>query len=315
MPAHSNLNKEAIDHMINEVNAMVDFCLSRGKKVPQNVMGDLQQLNELANPTKEQLNKFVSYHQMLSKRILPALPRNVVYIQEREDKISKSRKYWVVKIPAQRNLILFSLVSIIALVLSSTSEYVSPEDLAKGIMRSNGYPLLINFVFLCAAASIGSSFYILSNMKSRFIDGVYHPDQDTNDWVTIILGIIGGIILSQLIPIEISEEADQMVHLNRGVFALLGGFSSKFIYSILNRLIHTIESLFIGEQDNEKTKVATAQKEEAEDELNTMKVNLLTQNSELKAAISAENLPEERKKALLAIIDDGKENISDNPAN
>ena len=60
-----------------------------------------------------------------------------------------------------------------------------------------------------------------------------------------VLGLIAGIVLSSLVPIE--SGADGGGSFTRPFLALLGGFSAAVVFRILERVVGTLESLVRGD--------------------------------------------------------------------
>ena len=279
--------------IINEIQSMVEFTMSRGKAVPPTVIAHFEKEISKEDSQKD-LEQLISIHHELAKKIAPALPRSVAYLSSRENILKKKHHFYHFKYPAVRNILIFSLISITVLILTGMTNPVNGTTLAKGILHSKGFPLLMNFIYLSASASIGASFYILSNYHTRFKDGTYHPDQDVENWVLIILGVIGGIILSQLIPIDIEkfDQKDNLFHLNREIFALLGGFSSKFIYTILNKIICSYQMVFSNEKEIDLIKSIHQEKELIQDELHQMKIKSIVKINRVKNEIKTNDIPE-----------------------
>ena len=68
---------------------------------------------------------------------------------------------------------------------------------------------------------------------------------DSGYWITIVLGIIGGIIITEMVPLKSSGAEEGMLD-DKLLLALLSGFSSQLVYNILNKLISAAESLVNG---------------------------------------------------------------------
>jgi hypothetical protein len=285
--------------IIHEVDAMVKFAMSKGFKVTPAILLTLEQISNAESPTPQQLKSIVNHHNSLSKLIKPALPKNVVYLAEREKVYAKRQHSWQSKFPMLRKLLVFAFCATIALILTSLSSTVSPDQLAKGILHSSGLVLLNNFMFLSSAAAIGASFLVLSNVKSKFSDGTYHPDQDSSFWITILLGIIGGIIMSEIITIDVdpSKVTEGYVN-NKMLYALLGGFSSRLVYNVLNKLIVAVESLITGGAEAKASSDLDKAKNDSDIQLSQVQLNLTGQLSALQSKINQKGDPEEIKKDI-----------------
>lgn len=296
------------DQLVRETKAMIAFALSRGKKISPNVILTLEQV-EGRKPTPVQIRLLTLQHNQLVALIKPALPRNVVYIAEQEAKYATRKNIFTSKFPMLRKLFVFSLLSTLALIVSSLSDKVSTVELSKGVLHSSGWILLANFVFLSAAAAIGASFLVLSNIRNKFTDGSYHPDQNSSYWVTILLGIIGGIIMSEFVSVHpsqvenMSAAADSTYVNNKMLFALLGGFSSKLVYNVLNKLIVAAESIVSGGAQAKAEAESEMIRNEAEAQLSRTQMNYGSQLAAMKARIQQLKDPDEIKGEVNTTID------------
>ncbi len=235
--------------LIDELRAMISFSLSTGKTVSPSIvaaMRDVDELENLSDMTTEQLKKAGSHHNAMSKLIFPALPQNVLYLEEQNLKYDKRKKgSFAPKFPLIRKLIIFGAVSVAGLIACGFSELVSTHSMDKTVLSSNGFPFLLNLFFLSCASAIGATFMLLSTIKPKFSNGTYHPDMDSGYWITIVLGIIGGIIITEMVPLKSTGAQEGMLD-DKLLLALLSGFSSQLVYNILNKLISAVESLVNG---------------------------------------------------------------------
>lgn len=232
-----------------------------------------------------------------------------MYIVEQEAKYAARKSIFTGKFPMLRKLFVFSLLSAIALILTSLSDKVTSIELSKGVLHSSGWILLANFVFLSSAAAIGASFLVLSNIRNKFTDGSYHPDHNNSYWGTILLGIIGGIIMSEFVIVapgdmeHMSTATGNSYVNNKMMFALLGGFSSKLVYKVLNKLIVAAESIISGSAEAKAEVEAEKIANEAEANLTRVQMNYSTQLAALKMRIQNLKQPDEIKGEVNASID------------
>jgi hypothetical protein len=109
-----------------------------------------------------------------------------------------------------------------------------------------------------SAAAMGGCFHALFIAHTYIGRGTYDPRFESSYWMRIGLGIIAGLVLSQMIPIgpeldSVSGEATQASAasvFSKPLLALLGGFSATLVYTILQRLVETVESLFNSKTGN-----------------------------------------------------------------
>ena len=102
-------------------------------------------------------------------------------------------------------------------------------------------PLLINELYFLSAAGIGASFFILFKISHYIVNNKYNPKYESYYWIRFLLGLIAGLILASLIP-EIPLIPEEDLSLARPALALLGGFSTVGVYSILESLMNMVKS-------------------------------------------------------------------------
>jgi len=153
-------------------------------------------------------------------------------------------------------------------VLSSLSDSISHQNLSMDIYSLDGLQSLEVLVFLMSAAGMGGCFHALFTAHSYIEQGTYDPRLESSYWMRIGLGIIAGLVLSQMIPIgsgpETGDAATAPVSsasvFGKPLLALLGGFSATLVYTILQRLVETVESLFTQRQAAPMTVAANSVK-------------------------------------------------------
>jgi hypothetical protein len=188
------------------------------------------------------VDDLINAHNLLCKNIAPATPKSIFFIK---DTIKNGlKKSYINKLPSIRNLLLLALVFLALFICSGMSEHVSNNSLDKGILGNNGIPLLINFIYLASISGMGVLFFLLKNISISVKNGTIIPEDSIEYSTQIILGIISGIIMAELISTG-TIGAESVTLLNKGGLALLGGFSSDAIFSILKGLIDRLKNLFI----------------------------------------------------------------------
>jgi hypothetical protein len=138
-----------------------------------------------------------------------------------------------------------ALLCMAGFVLISLSPMIDSAAMASDIYTMDGINLLTTMVFLLSAAGLGSTFQALFTAQAYVSNATYDPRYDASYWIRIGLGLVAGLLLSVLVPIN-SGNAPTIA---KPVLALLGGFSAGLVYRILQRLVDTVESLFQGDRD------------------------------------------------------------------
>jgi len=215
----------------SEINGMLSFALNNGLSLNTDI-------NSLLESNK--LNDLLTVHGLLSKNVLPATPKSIQYLNIINDQGIQESSYR--KLPLVRNLIFLSLFFLIAFVVTALSPDVSNDSLDKGIMNNNGLSLLLNLVFLCSISGLGVTFYLLKSVSSAIQKGTLVPEDAIYYTALIFLGVIAGIILSEIISLYTTNNGINIF--NKSILALIGGFSSDAIFSVLQSLISKLKQLF-----------------------------------------------------------------------
>jgi len=219
------------DELKSEINCMLSFALNNGLTLNSDI-------NVLLESTK--LNDLLTVHGLLSKNVVPATPKSILYLNIiNKDGIQESSYN---KLPLVRNLIFLSLFFLIAFIASALSPDVNNNSLDLGIMENNGISLLLNLVFLCSISGLGVAFYLLKSVSIAIQKGTLVPEDAIYYTALVFLGIIAGIILSEIILLHTTTNGINLF--NKSILALIGGFSSDAIFSILQSLISKVKQLF-----------------------------------------------------------------------
>lgn len=235
-PAISNATNSVVstgvtNELKSEINAMLSFALNNGLTLNTDI-------NALLESTK--LNDLLTVHGLLSKNVLPATPKSIQYLNIINKEGVQETSYN--KLPLVRNLIFLSLFFLIAFITTALSPDVSDKSLEKGIMENDGISLLLNLVFLCSISGLGVSFYLLKSVSTAIQKGTLVPEDAIYYTALIFLGVIAGIILSEIISLYTASNGVNLF--NKSILALIGGFSSDAIFSILQSLITKVKQLF-----------------------------------------------------------------------
>jgi len=110
-------------------------------------------------------------------------------------------------------------------------------------MNNHGLSLLLNLAFLSSISGLGVSFYMLRNVSTSVKNGNLIPEDSIYYIALIVLGVIAGLILSEILNLYTKDPEDINLF-NKSVLALLGGFSSDAIFTILQGLIDRLKSIF-----------------------------------------------------------------------
>lgn len=247
--------------------AMVRFACANGKKVPPDLVEklDAQSLSpdgespgggtgeadasKQTGASERATRVLADVHNRLVDVVAPATPQTILLMMREAEK----KGIWSVlgAVPLARRLMAVSVLSMIAFVAVSLSPKVN--GLGFDLLQNSGWNLLLNELFLLAAASIGASFANLFQAQGFIKRGTFDPKYESSYWVRYILGMMAGTILALLIPVEkIAPDnpgapgvlGDSVIEqLAKPTLALLGGFASSAVYRILNWMVSALERM------------------------------------------------------------------------
>lgn len=244
------------NRMVREVEAMTVFALSTGIGVPSDLMAQLDRAmvesdrgdttdTPRADPAVR-IALLSSTHAELTRLIAPAKPGPLLLLAEDR----RAYPFWngFGAVPLVRRMLAVSVISLIVLLGTALSSQVNAENMSKGLLGLQGWPLLWNEVFLFAASAVGAG---LSNLRrlDRFISTcTYDQRFDSSYWSRLVMGVISGILLAQVLYSAIfggnaNATADGFSALNQPILALLGGFSADLVHDVLSHFIATIGNL------------------------------------------------------------------------
>ena len=229
------ISQVVIDELSDEINNMLSFAVYNGLTVNTEVNSLIQNSN---------VDDLINAHNLLCKNVAPATPKSIEYTKKLYEKGSKKSLFN--KLPLLRNLMLLSLLFLIAFIAIGTSPLVDNASLKNGIMNSNGIPLLLNLSYLGAVAGLGVLFYLLKEVSTSLKTGTLVPEDSIAYMSQILLGIMAGLIMSEILAPYIVDPNSKVSMFNKSVLALIGGFSSDAIFSILQGIINKIKSIFIA---------------------------------------------------------------------
>ena len=81
-------------------------------------------------------------------------------------------------------------------------------------------------------------------MSGDVLNSTLVPEETINYVAQILLGIMSGLIISEMIVLY-SDNPNDINLFNKSVLALIGGFSADAIFSILEGLILRLKNIFV----------------------------------------------------------------------
>ncbi|OGS92650.1 MAG: hypothetical protein A2061_07185 [Gallionellales bacterium GWA2_59_43] len=267
------------EQLYQESRAMAEHALSNGYQVPVDVVKTIERFasllpsrhpKETSDEPGVDLEPLIVAHQTLSSIVKPALPRTLLLLDREQDCNSR----WLIlgPVPIIRQMMVAALISLTAFIILSLSPDVASN--AGNMLKSDGLVLLQNLLFFLAAAGLGAGFAALYKANSFIMQGTFDPSYHASYWIRFCLGLISGLVLSVMASDNVLSSAQGAATATldaasavattstmesngfldpafiRPMLAMLGGFSAELLYTILNRLVETVGSLFQGSTKN-----------------------------------------------------------------
>lgn len=291
----SVVKERMVRQMVRECEAMVEHALTSGLTVPVEVLQRLDDAlssdseppnpdpvvraaassnvgTELANSAKSlrksALISLAMAHSALALIIAPATPGTVRLLAD--ERANHPILCSFGPLPVVRRMLGLAVVSLCALLAVNMSDQIGPQTFSKNLLELSGYQFLLAETFLLSAASLGSCFANLQKVNAFVSDGTYDPKFQSTYWTRWVMGVISGIVLSQLVYDVLfqnhatgSPSAVVPASLGQPILALLGGYSFDVVYGILNHTIDTIRRFFLGDREGPEEKRESARLTEA----------------------------------------------------
>jgi uncharacterized membrane protein YeaQ/YmgE (transglycosylase-associated protein family) len=142
-------------------------------------------------------------------------------------------------------MMVFAVVSLLAFIMLVSLTPVAQQTSANPLFAATnlGWAALARAAFLLSAAGMGAAFAGLFKANRYIAEGSFDQKYESSYWITIVLGLIAGIVLAQILP----DNTQTLGKLTKPLLALLGGFSAPAVYRVLERMVQTIEALIQGD--------------------------------------------------------------------
>lgn len=243
-----------VNRLQEELEAMVQHASGAGIEVPPKVVALLHHLNlkqgvdEPPEYNITEVRVLVTHHALMSRLVAPSKPGSLVFIQRNR----RRGKHFTLlgSVPLVQFLLFTSLFFLFSIVFLALFPDVNSESINDGVFSSSGLVLFLNLSFLLACAGLGASFAALHDLNQQIEAGTYDPRFDSTYLVNLIMGVISGLIIAELLPLD-SQSGIPDVVMDKPLVALLGGFSSDVIYQILRHLVLQVKKIFGKDETHE----------------------------------------------------------------
>lgn len=255
--------------LYRECESMLKHALSNGNQVPPHLITDFDSVGSKI-PTLSGLkimnNEWMSdsapfqlstddilvlanCHNTLVKIVSPARPQTLLLYQY--ESIKNGRWQVFGSVPLIRRLLAAAFISLIAMIGLATSDMVKIDGQNTSLFDYQGMRLILNALFLVAAAGLGASINALFRARDYVTNYTYNPTYEASYWIEFSMGLISGLILSELIRFDISASGSYSQILgNKVTISLLGGFGGLLVYRVLNRLVYVLEGIIRQETNS-----------------------------------------------------------------
>ena len=96
---------------------------------------------------------------------------------------------------------------------------------------------------MTSISGLGVLFYLLKSVNTAVKNATLVPEDKVYYAALIVLGVISGLIMSEIISVY-TKDPSEINLFNKSILALIGGFSSDAIFSILQGIIDRIKLIF-----------------------------------------------------------------------
>jgi hypothetical protein len=270
--------------LLREVEAMATFAMGSGIKIPAEIMISLDRalsghdrhegsdgrsvLPSVEEPPStgpveagapargeapDHISRLAAIHPALAALVAPAKPATLVMLNDQRRHYPRRQSFGA--IPIVRRMLVLAVLFLALMLGVALSVDVNAENMSKGLLDLDGFALLVNEIFLAAAAGVGATLANLKRLDIYVSACNYEPRYESSYWTRLVLGVISGVILSQVLyrmlpnagkPPDRSEAAAALMNVGQPILAILGGFSADLLNDILSHLILVVRNAFGG---------------------------------------------------------------------
>lgn len=248
--------------LYRQCESMLKHASSNGKQVPPHLMTDFKSvasktpnLNSLKMMNNEWMSDaepfqlstddtlvLANCHNTLVQIVAPARPQTLLLFQYESVKNGSWQVFG--SVPLIRRLLAAAFICLVAMIALGTSSMISIDGQNVSLFTYKGTKLILNALFLISAAGLGAAFNALFRARPYVTNYTYNPTYEASYWIEFAMGLISGLILSELIYLNIDDSSSLGLIVSRKVtISLLGGFGGLLVYKILNRLVFMLEGI------------------------------------------------------------------------
>lgn len=279
-----------------EVHAMLRHALANGLDVPPALVAATG-----ADGATTPLERLAAAHAQLVKLVAPARPGTLRLLQAQ----AGPRGLAAVLGPLDnvRRLTLAAFACVLSFVLISLSPLVDSAALTHNVYELEGLQQLMITGYLLSAAGMGSAFQALFTALGHVSRATYDPVHDASYWIRICLGLVAGLMLAVLVPIENADHEGTTASFGKPILALLGGFSVQLVHRILQRLVDTVQSAFDGDPREQQQRGTELSNAASRQNVTQARIDLAAQLVNLRDQVAKGATPDQLHQTLSAMTD------------
>jgi hypothetical protein len=269
--------------LLDECRAMISYASARGIPRPP---AAVTTVGEAVGNASVPLANLSEAHQLLARAVAPATPDTIRTVNE------EHRDGPLRYLGATNYARVLSALAIAAFFTFVSLQVANTKNWQE--------------VTITALASvIGGIFYVMFELSRRLGDGTFNRSLEGQYTILIILGGLAGTALAFLIvrptpaPVGDTPGATIEVLLTRPLLALLGGFSARVVYRVLERLVETVEALIKGSGND----MVAAQEQAAQARAAADTITARTRTLQQLVALSATTTSDQHRTKVNEMID------------
>lgn len=229
--------------MAAEITAMTRHLGASGRTPDADTVALLAKIDRGESPG---IDEIIASHGALSAAIAPATPRTIAAYAAADRSGPLARIFGPT--PEVRRIMLVNVFFVVAFFGLSLSEQINPATISLSIYDQQGVTLLMKLLFILSAAGIGATFGALFEIWEDIRAGTYDPATESAHWMRIALGIVAGLVLSEIVQTSAAVPQGGAAIASGGIaeplLALVGGFSARVLHLVITRIVSAVESTF-----------------------------------------------------------------------
>lgn len=283
------------EQLQRECEAMARYALKHALTVSPEVISRLLARRDDRAGDARSIEELAFLHAKLAQAVTPATPQGISILDQ--DPTRKSTLSLLGPVRLVRVLTLTAVFFMAAVILIGLSGEVTSQNIARGMLESSGATLLLNTLFLLCCAGLGAAYAALFQAHRYVANATYDPRYDASYGARIILGVIAGLILTEMLPAHLFNEGS-MHNFGKPALAMLGGFSATAVHRLLSRLVETLETVVRGNGSDELRREMETQRALQASDRAQARSDLATRLVELQQSLGDELTPEEMRQRI-----------------